>query len=108
MKLEIMHKYLILIIRLATELLPSTSTMLIRPEAADQLSTTAFLVFDNADLPRVRSEFDRGNKISQYHGRANWKRDTAQSTTKGGTGCNSRLFYRWLMITDLTTEKEYP
>jgi hypothetical protein len=85
-----------------------TSTVLIPLEKADQFSTTAFLLFDNTDLTRVRSEFERGNTLAQLNGRPLWTRKTAQDTTKGGTGCNSKIFYRWLMITDLVTDEEYP
>jgi hypothetical protein len=83
-----------------------TSTVVV-PLDVDWLEV-AFLLFDNTDLTRVQSEFERGNTIFHSNGRPQWSRKTAQCTTRGGTGCNSRNFYRWLMITDLVTDEEYP
>ena len=69
-------------------------------------SQSVFLVFDKTELPRVQFERERGNKLTQLeNGRSWWTIPTAQSTTNGGAGCNSRLFHRWLMVTDSTEER---
>ncbi len=69
-------------------------------------SQSVFLVFDNSDIPRVQSELGRGNKLGQNEdGRPFWTKCTAQSTTNGGEGCDSKFFYRWLMVTDSTEDR---
>ena len=69
-------------------------------------SLSVFLVFDHSDIPRVQSELGRGNKVGQHTDeRPFWTKTTAQSTTNGGEGCDSKFFYRWLMVTDSTEDR---